>query len=68
MHFLLCYGYHDIGFGRNFERALSKDHQVTYCGLPYGFQKPGYSESVHLPTILKHIGAQPDVILYLDSG
>lgn len=64
MNILFCYGYHPITTGFYFENAFSMDHQVTYCGPPYKFERPGFPKDVDLSEIGN---PQPLSPLWLDK-
>ncbi|HDY67079.1 MAG TPA: hypothetical protein ENH85_04725 [Candidatus Scalindua sp.] len=64
MNILFCYGYHPITTGFYFEKAFSVDHQLTYCGPPYKFERPGFSKNVDLSEI---DGKKWDLFLYIDA-
>lgn len=63
MTILLHYGYHPRDTGFYLEKAFSRDHQVTYCGSPYKFERPGFSNDVDLSKIEK----KWNLFFYIDS-
>src|SRR5260370_30101281 len=65
MKALLCGTYHPNGLLLSFERALQKVASATYCGLPYGFERPGYASDLDLGQIRAE--RCPDWFLYIDE-
>lgn len=63
MNILLHYGYHPVDTGFYFEKTLSKEHNVTYCGPSYKFERPGFSKNLDLSKIEK----KWDLFFYIDS-
>jgi hypothetical protein len=68
MNILLCYGYHTGTTGFYLERALSREHQVVYCGPPYGLERQGYTPSLNVAELVRYMNSPPDLFIYIDSG
>jgi hypothetical protein len=67
MHILLGYGYSPGTAGAYFERALAREHQVTYVGTPWE-DRPGYAPTVDLAQLAAALPVPPDLFLYVDNG
>jgi glycosyl transferase family 1 len=63
MKVLLSGVYHPTGLLLSFERALRKIASVTYCGLPFGFERAGRAPDVDLGQIPTQ--QRPDWFLYI---
>jgi len=63
MRILFCYGYEPATTGIYFERALARDHQITYCGPPYKFERPGFPKDLDL----SKIEGRWDLFFYIDA-
>lgn len=63
MNILLNYGYHPRDMGVYFEKAMNKDHTITYCGPAYKFERSGFLKDLDLSMIEK----KWDLFFYLDS-
>ena len=62
---LLCGSYHPFGTLHCYERALQKTGSVTYCGLPYGFERAGYAPDLDLGQVPSE--QHPDWFFYIDE-
>ncbi len=60
---LLCGSYHPFRTLRCYERALQKVGSVTYCGLPYGYERPGYAPDLDLAQIA--LEQRPEWFFYI---
>ncbi|MHC2995244.1 MAG: glycosyltransferase [Candidatus Atribacteria bacterium] len=64
MNILFSYGYHPRTTGFYLEKVFSRDHQVTYCGPPYKFERSGFSKDVDLSKIDDE---KWDLFFYIDA-
>ncbi len=67
MHILLAYGYHRGTTGDYLERALAREHRVTFVGTTDG-TRPGYPIDVDLERLVAGLEPKPELYLWVDSG
>src|ERR1041385_449476 len=67
MNILLAYGHDTYSTAVYFERSLKKKHHVVFCGTSSPARPQGYPFFVDLPEIIRTLGIQPDLYLYIDA-
>lgn len=66
MKVLLCGAFHRFGMISYYEAAFrGLGAEVTYCGLPYGFERPGYAPDLDLAEAARR--GTWDLLFYIDE-
>lgn len=67
MHILIAYGYHAGTTGDYLERALRREHTVTFAGATDG-SRPGLALDADLGALYRRLDPKPDLYLWVDGG